>query len=265
MASEAKTASSLDGGNGNTVIGPSTALATRLALLELLTLGSLPAQEGALVTGRPGGEAQHAAARARLMAAGVPASSSITSRAYDAQQQLDSSIARYKSIVHFVGEYNQNRKYLLPKVAAGAEVDALAAPTEERNRDARDEEDEDGILAPQSVAALLLDAEPELKHLEQSLRACEHLGERNVAGPGRLAGESAAHFTQGCICRIQEADTRGITLITIRVRAAASPSGAGKEGYARATGGRRRAGKARRCAHGPVWSTCKCQGACAAF
>lgn len=45
------------------------------------------------------------------------------------------------------------------------------------------------LVAPQAKAALLFEAESEMRALERDLTEIERLDERGVVGPGKLAGE----------------------------------------------------------------------------
>jgi hypothetical protein len=153
----------------------SISLVLRLALLESLTLGD---------SHQISGEGVSAIATPPLLPRTSP---TLLLQAQSAQSTFLQSIEKYRPIVQFVNEYKDNKAYLQPSGLFGAE--------KERQKDGSVEESGPGMetnssLSTQSIIALLLESEPELKQLNRDLRACDEHHERNTAGAGKLAGES---------------------------------------------------------------------------
>lgn len=140
-------------------------LATRLALLELLTVGAVPDPASALA------QAPSQTGRGTDSASPSSPNASLVARSGEAHARLQGSVGRYKPIVQFVEQYRANQAYLLPQLNTAAATANVSQDT----------------VAPQSIIALLLDAEADVKQLERDLRSCDNYAKRDVAGAGRLA------------------------------------------------------------------------------
>lgn len=160
-------------------------LLLRLALLESLTLGQTESQ----------------GQQAPVLPASNPA---LLLRSHNAESQFKESIEKYKSIVQFVNEYKDNKRYLQPTGLATPSINytldldgANGGAAAKKGQEGKDETRSVPLLSAQSAIALLLEAEPDLKQLDRDLRTCEGYEGRGTAGAGKLAGESwvvRAHF-----------------------------------------------------------------------
>lgn len=158
-------------------------LGLRLALLESLTLGD--------VSKTPTNTSKFPLWKSTLVL-----------RSNNAQSQFLESIESYKPIVQFVQDYKDNSIFLQPPSTLTNRH--YSSPTniisEEKNskEESRSTENEIEIhssssslspLSTQSIIALLLESEPDLRQLERDLRMCENHFERDTAGAGKLAGK----------------------------------------------------------------------------
>lgn len=162
-------------------------IATRLALLELLVIGSVP--NGASILGLTQSSEEGSSGPSIRNNAKIAPHQSITHRSQEAHTQLTQSIERYKPIVQFVDDYRSNKQYLLPQPSTNTSTGTSSKPgsqisgtnTEQTRLNASD------LITPQSAISLLLDSEKDLRQLDRDLHSCDHLAQRQVAGAGKLS------------------------------------------------------------------------------
>lgn len=148
-------------------------LGLRLALLESLTLGDNVSQ---------------------TITRNLPLwKSTLLLRSHTAQCQFLENIEKYKPIVQFVKDYKDNSTYLQPSSSLTSNFNSTTTNiSEEKNskeeRGDKKEELSSSLLSTQSIIALLLESEPDLRQLERDLQMCESYYQRNTAGAGKLAG-----------------------------------------------------------------------------
>lgn len=148
-----------------------SSLGLRLSLLESLTYG----------------EADHSPSTSKT---------SILLRSHNAQEKFQHDIERYKSIVHFVEEYRSNKAYLQPSIQNISNFNGDTTPSNGKDIDgsiqaaSMADTSYSSLLSMQSVIALLLESEKDIRQLDRDLRLCEHHQEKGTAGAGKLAGES---------------------------------------------------------------------------
>lgn len=142
-----------------TFIDDEVALKTRLALLEVLTLGSISAE-----------------AKKDVLASPSNVKTSIVERAQDANATLNERVERYKPIVQFIQDYQANL--------------GLLQPHQEHRQSENGDSAQSALqqtVPLQSSFALVLEAQSDLVQLERDLRLIQTFVDRDVAGAGKLA------------------------------------------------------------------------------
>ncbi|PWN34375.1 uncharacterized protein FA14DRAFT_161788 [Meira miltonrushii] len=166
-------------------------VATRLALLELLVIGSVP--NGASVLGLTQSTEEGSSGPSIRNTAKIAPHQSITHRSQEANTQLTQSIERYKPIVQFVEDYRSNRQYLLPQPSANSSSGTASTPGSQirGTKTEQPQTNSSDLITPQSAISLLLDSEKDLRQLDRDLQSCDNLAQRQVAGAGKLSEHEA--------------------------------------------------------------------------
>lgn len=137
-------------------IDDDVAIQTRLALVELLTLGST----------------QPAPRTADARATVPKPTGSIVERARQANETLNERVQRFKPIVQFIQEYESNL--------------SLLRPNEQQSTNAQNPTVLQQTVDVESTAALLLEAQSDLMQFERDMRLIHTFNDRDVAGAGKL-------------------------------------------------------------------------------
>jgi len=161
-------------------------VATRLALLELLVIGSVP--NGASILGLTQSSEENSNVLSQIKNVKIAPHQSITNRSQEAHIQLNQSIERYKPIVQFVEDYRSNRQYLLPQATISSTSSTSKSGSQIRGTHTEpNRSNGSDLISTQSAISLLLDSEQDLRQLDRDLRSCDNLGQRQVAGAGKLS------------------------------------------------------------------------------
>lgn len=162
-------------------------IATRLALLELLVIGSVP--NGASILGLTQSTEEGSSNPSSLKNAISAPHQSITHRSQEAHSQLTQNIERYKPIVQFVEDYRSNRQYLLPQPSTSLATGTASASGSQIRNSSTEQPSLNGndLITPQSTISLLFDSEKDLRQLDRDLQSCDNLAQRQVAGAGKLS------------------------------------------------------------------------------
>lgn len=158
-------------------------VATRLALLELLVIGSVP--KGTSILGLTQSAEEDSNNSSVLKKAKIAPYQSITQRSQEANIRFTQSIEQHKPIVQFVEDYRANRQYLLPQANTHTATQSNDTKTEHQNEIGSEN------ITPQSTISLLLDSEEDLRQLDRDLHSCDNFAQRQVAGAGNLSVHEA--------------------------------------------------------------------------